>query len=275
MTHLEKIKMTLAADGIDVEEVVITKNGIPCTGIRVYDGNRSEPVCPIVYYSEQETLQAVVDRVRKALDAELPEVEPGQIGTWEYVKEHAYLCVQRRIEEETEQLTTDYLNLQLYIRVNVDLDEKRHGSYRMTRRIADHLGVSDDALWGAAEVNSSHYCIRPLFELLGMKAFGDEKLFAVLPEANGMSGATSLYYPEVFRRFCQSLGEEKCYILPSSTEEVIVMPGSVVCGSIPIEELRQMVSTINREVVDPVLQLDPEVYVYQIGVNAVQVAVEA
>ena len=53
------------------------------------------------------------------------------------------------------------------------------------------------------------------------------------------------------------------------------MPGSVVCGSIPIEELRQMVSTINREVVDPVLQLDPEVYVYQIGVNAVQVAVEA
>ena len=57
---LEALKM----EGVDAEQITVTKNGVPCKGIRIITGDGQ--VSPVVYYSEEETITEFVARVRRA-----------------------------------------------------------------------------------------------------------------------------------------------------------------------------------------------------------------
>ena len=66
-------------------------------------------------------------------------------------------------------------------------------------------------------------------------------------------------------------GEEMCYILPSSTEEVIIVPGSFGENFAP-EALAEMVSDVNHEQVAPQLQLDPTCYRFTTASGKIEIA---
>ncbi len=61
-------------------------------------------------------------------------------------------------------------------------------------------------------------------------------------------------------------------MLPSSTEEIIVLKGSALAeGGLSMGELVRMVQTINADQVDPILQLEPAVYRYSIDTGEIDV----
>ena len=41
----------LKTEGVDAEQITVTKNGVPCKGIRIITGDGQ--VSPVVYFSEE------------------------------------------------------------------------------------------------------------------------------------------------------------------------------------------------------------------------------
>ena len=66
-----------------------------------------------------------------------------------------------------------------------------------------------------------------------------------------------------------------CYILPSSTEEVIVIAGSKLGDNMEVSDLAYMVNEINTAQVDPILQLEPVVYQYTVSSDEVKMIYKA
>ena len=66
-----------------------------------------------------------------------------------------------------------------------------------------------------------------------------------------------------------------CYILPSSTEEVIVIAGSKLRDDMDVSDLAYMVNEINTAQVDPILQLEPVVYQYTVSSRKIKMICKA
>jgi len=267
----ERIIDGLKAEGIDAESVEIVKNGVPCKGIRII--NSDSTVCPIVYYSEQETVETFLMRVRSIVEKGMPQNSVKLLANSEYVKEHSYLAVQRKSTENI--VKKEYLNLELIMRVMLDLgDQTGAGSVKITSPLIEQLGVSENELWGCASENTyKEATIRSMAEILGLPTMDeDDRSLFVASSGQMTGGASALYFPKIFNQFCEEHGERECYMLPSSTEEVIVLRGSELFGDgLSMEELVHIVQTINRDQVDPILQLEPAVYRYSTDSDTVEI----
>ena len=95
-----------------------------------------------------------------------------------------------------------------------------------------------------------------------------ENPFYVATYHNKAYGAGILAVTKVLHDFCSANGYDQIYILPSSTEEILLLP---VMLSDP-ETLAAMVNSVNAETVDPLLQLNPTVYLYDDDLDTVTIA---
>lgn len=80
--------------------------------------------------------------------------------------------------------------------------------------------------------------------------------FHVLSNESGIDGAALIACPEVLKAVHKEIGED-FYILPSSIQEVLILPKSVTDD---VEGLNQMVSSINEQEVEPEEQLSNHIY---------------
>ena len=265
----ERIIDELKNEGIDAESVEIVKNGIPCKGIRICYADGT--VCPIVYYSEHETVDSFMERVRDVLAKDTTSFGVERLTDWSYVKEHAYLSVQKRGTEDF--IKRPYLNLEIVLRIYLDLGDEA-GSVKVTSGLIDQLGITEETAWEAACDNTRrHISVRNLADILGGEPSEDDMLYVATAGQHG--GAAALCYKEVFREFCLNHGEADVYILPSSTEEVLVIPGSKVGIMLTVRDLAQMVDSINRSQVDPIIQLEPAVYRFSLMEDTISIAATA
>ena len=160
------------------------------------------------------------------------------------------------------------------MRVMLDLGEQAGtGSVKVTPGLVEQLGIAEDELWKCASANShAGSNIRSMAEVLGLPDTDGEQSLYVATTGQLTGGASVLYFPEIFHAFCEDHGEEACYMLPSSTEEIIVLKGSALAeGGLSMGELVRMVQTINADQVDPILQLEPAVYRYSVDTNEIDV----
>ena len=246
------------------------KNGVKCMGIRVINP-ADQSISPVIYYSEQENLEEIYHKVKEALAIGHKVIDAQRITKWEFVKTHAYICVQRRSEDGC--VKKPYLNLEACIRVYLETSEPHcSGSYKLTPGLLHKMDVSEEEAWQAAIDNSKGlFSTHPMSEMLGFPESDDEMMYVVLAES-GIDGAGALLFPEVFRSFCEKYGERECSILPSSTRELILLPGSKAAVVSDTSSLCAMVNSINQEMVDPLIQLEPTVYRYCIETDAVEIA---
>ena len=142
------------------------------------------------------------------------------------------------------------------------------------REDIEATGVSEEDYWKAAEKNTASAAfICSMAELLGLYADNDDTLYVATTHLPG--GASVLYLPDLFRQYCEEHGEEMCYILPSSTEEVIVIAGSKLGDDMEVSDLAYMVNEINTAQVDPILQLEPVVYQYTVSSRKINMICKA
>ena len=265
----EKIFDELKNEGIEAEKIEIVKNGVPCKGIRICTADTA--VCPVVYYSEHETVETFMARVRDALAKDTAPLGVERLSDWSYVRNHAYLSLQKRGTEGI--VKKPYLNLELVLRIFLDLGDEA-GSVKATGGLVDQLGVTKEEIWQAAETNTrSHITVRSMAEVLGLGSEDEDQLYVVTAGMYG--GAAALFYSEVFRKFCEDHGEAEAYILPSSVDEILVLPGSSVGRMITVDELARMIQTINAGQVAPIMRLPAEVFVYDLASNSIKIAAVA
>lgn len=80
--------------------------------------------------------------------------------------------------------------------------------------------------------------------------------FHVLTNESGIDGAAAIACPEVLKAVHKQIGED-FYILPSSIHETLILPKSQTDD---VEGLKQMVSSINEQEVEPEDRLSDQVY---------------
>ena len=67
-------------------------------------------------------------------------------------------------------------------------------------------------------------------------------------------------------------GIESVLILPSSTQELLIIPEN---DNVCYADFASMVDEVNRAEVDPLIQLDPVVYRYDLESDSIKIVAEA
>ncbi len=267
--YLENVMNELQKSGIDAAEITVIKNGVECTGLQIFGSDGNEKVSKIVYYAEDETMESFLQRIRVAVDEETPLFDLETLLEREYLEKHVHLAIQKPGNQDL--VKHPHLGTELYLVIHVAEKESGTGMIRIGRNLMPTLDVTEEELWETAIRNDREsFVVTSLAELIGM---GDDDGLYVVTNKRTTYGAAALMFPDVFRDFCDSSRERSCYILPSSTQELILLPESR--GShMPVSDLADMVYTINNAEVDPLIQLNAIVYRYDREANEITIACE-
>ena len=161
---------------------------------------------------------------------------------------------------------TDFEDLSMVYRIRVPVGEDSFRSVLVTNSMMEKFGVDkeqlhQDALENAQQIRPA--AVRSMGSVLGMLGAppGGDSSLLVLTTEDMFKGAAALFYPDMMQS-CSRMLKQDYFILPSSVHEVLLLPDN---GEMRAAELQQMVSEINRTVVDPSEQLTDSVYHYDAG----------
>ena len=270
--NFENLINALKEEGIEAEGITVCKNGCECLGIRVIDPE-NPGISPIVYYSAEDTMESIISRIMAAKDFGIPDINLHAVNDPVYVSRNVYFSIQKTCTSDNDALTKPCLDLELVLRVALTIGDNT-GSVKMTRSLLERCSMSEEAVWAMARENMLHrFAVRSMAELLSIpEEFAIDMPLYVCTTDSGTNGASVLAFPEVFRRFCEEHGKERLYILPSSTEEVIICPADAYKDA---SVLAEMVRDINASCVDPLLQLNPAVYCFDYETDELTIAAES
>lgn len=265
---IANIKRELEAKGIRANYVELIKNGITCKGFQIITDSK---ISPLIYCSENETVNEFLSKV----DAALKQVKEFDISILEdkaYVLRNLNVSVQRKSHSRYV-VNRDFLNLEAIMRVRINCDNDNCiESVAVSENLLNLLGISINEAWNRAIENmASELKIQSMASILGIpEEFFPDKHYVVTTN-RGVDGAAALLHPLTFRRFCFQHGIRSCLILPSSTQELII-----ICDNQQYSymELAELVQDVNATAVDSVLQLHPTVYRYDLQSDDIRIVAE-
>lgn len=174
----------------------------------------------------------------------------------------------------------EFLDLVLYCRVIIDRNGNGVASTIVRSHMLKEWGISEEELWEAAFSNlkTEEFDIKDVNEVLGfifreggLSGMLDKNEFEpvlyVLTNKYQNRGAVGMLRTDLLEKFAEQ-GGCNLYILPSSIHEVLLLKDD----EMPVDELRKMVRSVNRGVVDEMDRLSDEVYYYRRGSGKVEIA---
>ena len=138
-------------------------------------------------------------------------------------------------------------------------------STRVTNEIMDHFDISVSELEEYAERNKRAYVILDMAEVLPDAKQEAEFSMYILTTADKFKGASVLMHPEFFEKCAKVTGSD-LVVVPSSINEVIVVPYDEKVGIDKITYMVQMVNVTDLCVTD---RLSDHVYFYKAGSNQI------
>ena len=194
----------------------------------------------------------------------------------EYVLSHLRLAVRKKSIEESDVITQTVLNVELFMRLRFEClsDDDSTASTRVTNQILNLAGISAEEAWEAARQNTAkELVVGSMSELL----FGDdslESMFYIATTKDKLDGAAAIAFPEMFKSFCEVHETSGVCILPSSTEELLLIPEAPDMFS--YADMAELVSSVNASgVTDPRIALEPVSYRYDAITNTLSIAAMA
>lgn len=186
------------------------------------------------------------------------------------------LAVHKKGDRRPGEIVQEILNLDLFMRIRLQClsDEDSTASTRVTAQLLELTGLTEEECWNAARSNTEReLIIGSMSEIL----VGDdsmESIFFVATTKDKLDGASAIAYPELFRAFCKAHETSGVCILPSSTEELLLIPETPDMCS--YKNMAELVSSVNASgVIDPRIALDPVSYRYDIATDTLSIAAKA
>lgn len=173
----------------------------------------------------------------------------------------------------------NFLDLSLLYEIVIETTEEGKASILVRNEILKMWGVEETTLWEDAIKNTQKLFPEKLSSINdilaeslseGYTAYSAKNLFDnknpnpklegmyVLTNLQRSNGATVIVYPGMLEKIGQFIGKNYC-ILPSSTEELIVIP---FASEINTEELNEMIREINQTQVKEEERLADHCYLY-------------
>ena len=174
----------------------------------------------------------------------------------------------------------DFLDLALYCRVIIDKNDNGVASTIVQNHMLKEWGINEEELWEAAfsnleteefDIKNVKEVLRSIFPEKGLTGLTAQNKFEpslyVLTNKYRSRGAIGMLRTDLLEKFADWSGCD-LYILPSSIHEVLLLKDD----EIPVDELRRMVRTVNRGMVDEMDRLSDEVYRYRKGSGKLEIA---
>lgn len=254
----------LNAQGIETAVTTVTKNGKEYTGISLGTGN----IRPTVYYEHAVQMAAdgyTVEEIAAKFAAiynghTTPQVDVSQFSNWNWAKPRITICIQKAGEPNL--ATIPFLDLDIYFRVNIDLDDDSSGSFKISKDMLTAYGVTVNELYKVAVENTKDsYSVHSMAETLGLSpemAELIEPMLYVVTNDTKTYGAAAMTFEPILKGITDKLDDD-LYIIPSSIHEVLIAP----CSHMDKDDVDQMIRDVNATEVDPKERLSDHVYIYK------------
>lgn len=265
MMNIDNLTCMLMEEDIQIEPVENIKNGISCKGFSILtDGI----VRPIVYYSSEDTTETLLERIKRAKQNTMPDFDINCLFTRDNLQKHVRLCIQRR---GTEQIVKRiYLDTELIVKLYIPTTQDETGSIKLTEKMLAMANVKVDEVFEWAISNTDSLLkMESLNDLVGIPDVPGAPMFFVASTVDKLDGGSALAYPKIFKHFCETMNLPSCLILPSSTQEILILEET---GYEDINSLAELVSEVNECCVDNTIRMNPTVYRYILEDNMVYIA---
>lgn len=243
------------------------------------------------YYEDYAAGQKSIEKTIRDMSGiiqsnKLPSVDMSLFRDYEMAKENLYIRVcgveqNRDLLERVPHHKVEDMAIIYYLRVFEDEDGS--GSAMVTNNMLYHYGISQEQLHQDAMGNSQELFPPRLFSIFDVIAdrLREEMIEEGIPEMMAdkliqsyremdqtpligltnereINGAGVLFYPDMMDKIGRELGSD-FIVIPSSVYEVLLMPDN---GCTSANELKNVVSKINRTEVAPEDRLTNEAYHY-------------
>lgn len=235
-------------------------------------------------YMDGVDMDAIVDRAVVAFTEPIPELDTENLLNYESVKDKLFVRIWN-VEKNQDVLAglphTMKEDLAMTYHVLIAKNEGGIASLPINESIFARYGVSleqlhEDALKSSPIVlpikadSLTDIMKADMRKSMEMAGCHPEDIEAALDEFNidlgmqvvtnevGKNGASAIFYPGVMDEFADKMGGD-FYIIPSSTDEVLLMPDD---RELTIAQLNAMVQEVNAAEVSPEMRLGNEVYHY-------------
>lgn len=276
---VNEIKSIVGDNAKVMHQEVQKNNGLVLNGITIL--MKGESVAPTIYlenYVDGYTRELYGDKIRdiakdiimtSAKAREEYHIDTSKITEPEYVRENVTLqLINYKANEEMlkELVYKRFLDLAIIFRVELG----NFASYKVTNQILDMLDISKEELFRIAKENTPR-----LYPVVGQNL--EEKIFYKY-DGKGLSpfkhsepvslyflsneqenfGASTILYDGVLETIADQ-AEANLIIIPSSVHECLIMPQEALMN---VEEITEMVRTVNGDVISPEEILSDYAYIY-------------
>lgn len=247
------IPTTVAKNNYISEGYVIKKN--------------DEQVCPMVTVNDADSAEDVYDRISVVIATETPGYKVEDMLAKEYILEHLFAQVvsaDSPIVDEN-RVSRKFLDMAVIYRVKVESDDEAMASFTLTNEIIEKAGITEEELFEVVSKRDD-YKAQSIFDairsLIDDDSFfpveDDDDLMPIVVTSEDMLFGASVLCTKYLDNLKEKMGEE-FYVIPSSLHEVILVKKD---NNLDVDEIKNMVMTVNATEVRPEDKLTDTVYCY-------------
>ena len=136
-------------------------------------------------------------------------------------------------------------------------------SYTIDKNMLSDYGVNEHQLLMDAIKTDEKLMkadVEYIEEVLGLTEPNSKSSFTVVTNTSHIFGATAILYKDLLKNYAEKIGTSFS-IIPSSIHEVLLIPDSM---KIPVNELQDMLHSVNSTLVEPAERLGSHIYRYDI-----------
>ncbi|XBX04753.1 DUF5688 family protein [Enterocloster clostridioformis] len=277
------LEKAMEPSGGKLQEIDMPKNNGSMKGIRIKFDNISlaPTVYPDFYYQDWidgQPVSSIVSGIRSELMRTAPKLPHFNIGsinrntavTHLYAGVVSYENNKEWLKEIPHERVADLAVFAKWRFDNAGQDSV--ASAKVTEPLLAHLQLTKEEALKIAKANTGRKAKFESLDVIMAKMLSDREMdkeiaeaismvgqavpFQVLTNEDGIDGAAAIACPEVLKEVQKQMMEE-FYILPSSIHEVLILPKSQADD---VEELKEMVSSINKDEVEPKERLSDNIY---------------
>ena len=264
----EEVIKTLTEAGIKVEERETLKDGYNVQSLVLGDGD----VKPTIHQHQYEQIENAEELLKKAkvFLENAPKIERDKLTDKEFILENVISCIRHETADDKTVKFPVWGDLEEYFRVVLGMAEEQMMSYVINNELIEAAELDPEELRTHARMNTEKSVeIKSMeqvmaemcgvdCETLGIK---EEPLMYVATAHGRNKGASVMLLDSVLKNFCEEHGVEEITIIPSSTEEVLL----VLNKDLTEQEINNMVNEVNLEAIDDKsMILSDHVYYYHV-----------
>lgn len=263
--NMEKASAVLAQAGIPAERKNVLKNGKKLEALSVGTGR----IRPTIYQANLDmfdTDDELIEFCNRTIE-QSPNLDPEEFCSRDYILAHVISCIRHATDDNETVKFPVFGDLEEYFRVPIGSNSIGSMSMVLTQHVIDRINLNSDELRIVARRNlAKTVSIRSMSEVL-TDMIGEDSLglpipgedFMYVATANGgIKGAGIMLLDDALNNFCQSQNVNRIIIIPSSTEEVLLIPDR----DKDADAMNRMVQEVNAAEVSEDMQLSDHIYYY-------------